>query len=94
MMLSCLPSPPLTPGASCVSQFETGLASGLGIFFGPSADNLERFSPLRRLVHWLHRGTRVRDAQPWPHLLRRASDPIVRRQPARLLLGRVGALRD
>jgi hypothetical protein len=41
--LSCLASPPLTPGGNCVSSFEYGLATGFGIFFGPSASDLARY---------------------------------------------------
>jgi len=43
MEISCFQSPPITPGGSCVSQFEMGLATGIGIFFGPSADDLQRY---------------------------------------------------
>ncbi len=43
MEVSCFPTPPITPGGSCVSQFEIGLATGAGIFFGPSATDLQRY---------------------------------------------------
>jgi hypothetical protein len=43
MEVSCFTSPPITPGGSCVTQFEVGLATGTGIFFGPSAQDLERY---------------------------------------------------
>src|SRR5262245_33100006 len=43
MQLSCLTNPPITPGGKCVSQFEFGLATGVGIFFGPSASDLQRY---------------------------------------------------
>lgn len=43
MEVSCLSPAPLTPGGSCVTQFETGLATGYGIFFGPSATDLSRY---------------------------------------------------
>jgi hypothetical protein len=43
MELSCLSPPPITLGGSCVVQFEEGLATGYGIFFGPSAADLTRY---------------------------------------------------
>jgi hypothetical protein len=44
MEVSCFASPPpLMPGGNCVSQFELGLASGFGIFFGPSASDIARY---------------------------------------------------
>jgi hypothetical protein len=43
MEQSCLAKPPFSSGGDCVSQIELGLASGLGIFFGPSVSDLERY---------------------------------------------------
>src|SRR4030095_12823071 len=43
MEVSCLPNPPISSGGSCVSQFENGLATGLRLFFGPSAADLQRY---------------------------------------------------
>jgi hypothetical protein len=44
MEVSCLqPNPPITPGGSCVSQFENGLATGFGILFGPTAADIQRY---------------------------------------------------
>ena len=42
MEVSCLSPPPLASAGDCVTQFELGLASGAGIFFGPSASDLDR----------------------------------------------------
>jgi hypothetical protein len=43
MEVSCFATPPITPGGSCVSQFELGLATGIGIIFGPSATDIARY---------------------------------------------------
>ncbi len=43
MEVSCLSSAPITPAGNCVSEFEIGLATGEGIFFGPSASDLSRY---------------------------------------------------
>ncbi len=43
MEVSCLSPAPITPAGNCVSEFEVGLASGEGIFFGPSASDLSRY---------------------------------------------------
>ena len=43
MEVSCLPNAPISAAGSCVSQFEIGLASGFGVFFGPSASDLDRY---------------------------------------------------
>jgi hypothetical protein len=43
MEVSCLAPPPLSAAGSCVAQFEYGLATGFGLLFGPSADDLARY---------------------------------------------------
>ncbi|HEY7956161.1 MAG TPA: hypothetical protein VII38_12755 [Polyangia bacterium] len=43
MEVSCFPTPPISPGGACVTQFEEGLATGIGILFGPSAQDLARY---------------------------------------------------
>jgi hypothetical protein len=43
MEISCFAAPPIAHGGDCVSQIENGLATGFGILFGPSADDLERY---------------------------------------------------
>lgn len=43
MEVSCFPTPPISSGGACVTQFEEGLATGIGILFGPSAKDLARY---------------------------------------------------
>jgi hypothetical protein len=43
MEVSCLSPAPITSGGSCVAQFEEGMATGLGIFFGPSSADVARY---------------------------------------------------
>jgi hypothetical protein len=43
MERSCLSKPQFDSGAACVAQMEYGLASGIGVLFGPSVTDLQRY---------------------------------------------------
>jgi hypothetical protein len=75
MEVSCLKDPPLTPAGNCVSQFESGLATGIGIFFGPIGLGSRTLRQLCEFVLELHRRAQLCLPQPRTRL--------VQREPAR-----------